>query len=214
MKIGLAIADNNPIRRDGIRAILQQDSFDVLFTQSCLETLTERITDDINVLIWGTDESAPVGQQLFKQLRVNGPHVKIVVLDNDNGIQPAIKAINAGADAYITQSVQKEELLFAIKYILQGKKYIDPSLTMRLFNKLSDFEDHLSTLNTNLELSEKENEVLDLMVCGYANKDIAYRLFTTKRNIENMRQDLINKTGAKDNLSLILYRLHKEFIQN
>ncbi|HWV72697.1 MAG TPA: response regulator, partial [Pseudosphingobacterium sp.] len=101
MKIGLAIADNNPIRRDGIQAILQQDSFDVLFTQSCPETLKEHITDDVNVLIWGTDESEPVGQNLFKQLRVNAPQVKIVVLDNDNGIQPAIKAINAGADAYI-----------------------------------------------------------------------------------------------------------------
>ena len=212
MKTKLAIADNNPIRRDGIRAILQQDNIDVNYTNNCLETLKEHLTD-VDVLIWGNDLNYSIDKELIAKLKGSG-NLKIIILDNDHGLQPAIRAMHAGAHAYITQSVQKEELLFAIRYFLQGKKYVDPSLTVRLFNKLSDFEDHISTLNTDLALSDKEKEVLDLMVCGYANKEIAYRLFTTKRNIEDLRQNLITKTGAKDNLSLIFYRLHKEFIQN
>lgn len=212
MKTRLAIADNNPIRRDGIRAILQQENIDVNYTNNCLETLKEQVTD-MDILIWGTDFNYPVDKNLIGRLKGTSG-LKIIILDNDQGLQPAIRAIHAGAHGYITQSVQKEELLFAIRYVLQGKKYVDPNLTMRLFNKLSDFEDHISSLNTDLTLSDKEKEVLDLMVCGYANKEIAYRLFTTKRNIEDLRQNLIAKTGAKDNLSLIFYRLHKEFIQN
>lgn len=212
MKTRLAIADNNPIRRDGIRAILQQENIEVTYTNNCPDTLKERIYD-IDVLIWGADINCPTDKNLISKLKGNSS-LKIIILDNDQGLQPAIRAIHAGAHAYVTQSVQKEELLFAIRYVLQGKKYVDPNLTMRLFDKLSDFEDHISTLNINPTLSDKEKEVLDLMVCGYANKEIAYRLFTTKRNIEDLRQTLITKTGAKDNLSLIFYRLHKEFIQN
>jgi len=213
MKTRIAIADNNPIRRDGICAILQQEQLDVKHTHSCPDTLKEQL-QDTDVLIWGTDVSLPIDKTLINRLKSSTNQLKIIILDNDNGLQPAIKAIYAGANGYITQAVQKDELLFAIKYVMQGKKYIDPSLTIRLFDKLSDFEDYIGKLNTNLTLSDKENEVLDLMVCGYANKDIAYRLFTTKRNVENLRQNLIDKTGAKDNLSLIFYRLHKEFIQN
>ncbi|GAA4792855.1 response regulator transcription factor [Olivibacter ginsenosidimutans] len=213
MKISVAIADNNPIRRDGIGAILEQENLEVKHTEDCPDILKEHL-QEVDVLIWGTSNNVPVDKNLITKLKVYSSKLKIIILDNDHGLQPAIKAIYAGAHGYITQSVQKEELLFAIKYVMQGKKYVDPSLTMRLFNKLSDFEDHIGNLNMNLTLSDKENEVLDLMVCGYANKEIAYRLFTTKRNIENLRQNLIEKTGAKDNLSLILYRLHKEFIQN
>jgi len=213
MKNRLAIADNNPIRRDGIRAILQQEDFEVSYASTCPEMLNGQLRD-IDILIWGVDANLPVGKDLIDKLSLGAHRLKIIVLDNDCGFQASVKAISAGAHAYITELVQKDELLFAIKYVLQGKKYIDPAVTMRLFTKLSGFEDYISHLNTNLTFSDKENEILDLMVCGYANKEIAYKLFTTKRNIEDLRQNLITKTGAKDNLSLILYRLHQEFIQN
>lgn len=213
MKIRFAIADNNPIRRDGIRAILEQEDFEVTYTQSCLESLEEHL-GEADILIWGADAQSPISSNLISNLRAIAPDIKVMVLDSDNGLSAAIKAISAGANGYITQGAQREEFLFGINYVLKGKNYIDPTLTIRLFNKLTDFEDHLTTLNTDFELSDRENEILDLMVCGYANKEIAYRLFTTKRNIENLRQNLIVKTGAKDNLSLILYRLHKEFIRD
>lgn len=213
MKNRLAIADNNPIRRDGIRAILQQGDFEVTYANTCPETLNGQL-GEIDILIWGVDAGIPVNKDLIHKLCGPVHRLKIIVIDNNCGLKAAVRAISAGADAYITDMVQKDELLFTIKYVLQGKKYIDPIVTMNLFSKLSDFEEHISHLNTNLTLSDRENEVLDLMVCGYANKEIAYKLFTTKRNIEDLRQSLITKTGAKDNLSLILYRLHQEFITN
>ncbi|QNL48355.1 response regulator transcription factor [Olivibacter sp. SDN3] len=213
MKIRLAIADNSLIRRDGIKAILQQHGFEVNYSFNCTETLNGHLTG-VDILIWGADPEIPIDKRFVQTLKDSAPNLKIAILDEDNGIQPAIKAINSGVSAYITENVQKDELLFAIKYISQGKKYIDPSLTMKLFNKLSDFEDYISSLNTNLTLSQKEDDVLDLMLSGYANKEIAFRLFTTKKNIEDLRQNLIHKTGAKDNLSLILYKLHKKFIQS
>lgn len=213
MKIRLAIADNNLIRRDGIKAILQQNGFEVNYAQSCTETLND-LDVEVDILIWGVDPNIPIDKSFVHALKSNVPNLKIAILDQDKGIQPAIRAINSGANAYITENVQKDELLFAIKYISQGKNYIDPSLTMKLFSKLSDFEDYISSLNTNLTLSQKEDDILDLMLSGYANKEIAFRLFTTKKNIEDLRQNLIHKTGAKDNLSLILYKLHKKFIQS
>lgn len=213
MKTSIAVADNNPIRRDGISAILEQEDFEVKHTENYLDISKEHL-QDTDILIWGTNAALSLDRTLISQLRASKGNLKVIILDNDCGLQAAIKAIYAGAHGYITQSVQKDELLFAIKYVMQGKKYIDPSLTMCLFDKLSDFEDYIGDFKANLTLSDKENEVLDLMVCGYANKEIAYRLFTTKRNIENLRQNLIDKTGARDNLSLILYRLYKEFIRN
>jgi len=213
MKIKFAIADNNPIRRDGIRAILQQENFEVSYAQNCPEALEERL-QEVDIFIWSTDALFPINNHLIKRLRALAPGTKIIILDSDNGLPPAIKAIGVGANGYITHGVQKEEFLFAISYVREGKNYIDPTLTIRLFNKLSDFEDHLTMLNTDQALSDKENELLDLMIAGYASKEIAGRLFTTKRNIENLRQNLILKTGAKDNLSLILYRLQQEFIRD
>lgn len=213
MKNKLAIADNNTIRRDGIQAILQQEDFEVIYAHSCHEMLHEQLKE-VDILIWGVDTDLPIKQELIN--RLSGPfhHIKIIVMDHNCSLKAAMGAISSGADAYITDMVQKEELLFAIKYVLQGKKYIDPTFTMNLFTKLSGFEEHISQLNTDLTLSERETEVLNMMVCGYGNKEMAYKLFTTKRNIEDLRQNLITKTGAKDNLSLILYRLHQEFITN
>jgi len=212
MKIRLAIADNNSIQRDGLQAILERENFKVSCTMSCPEMLVEPLTQT-DLLLWVSDLDIPLSKNLINQLKFSSPQLHVVILDQNLSLKAAIKAIHSGASGYITRNVQKDELLFAIHYILKGKKYINPDLTMEIFNKLSDIEEHISSLNTDLTFSDKEKEVLDLMISGYANREIAYRLFTTKRNVEDLRQNLINKTGAKDNLSLILYRIHQEYIQ-
>lgn len=213
MKVKFAIADNNPMRRDGMRAILEEENFEVSHAVDHPDALEKQLKE-VDILIWLTDAQFPISNPLIKKFHMVAPQTKIMVCDHDNGLSPAIQAIGAGANAYLTAGAQREEFLFAIDNVLKGRNYIDPVLTVKLFHKLSDFEGQISSIHTEHEISAQEREILDLMICGLVNKEIANHLHTTRRNIENLRQNLITKTGAKDNLSLILYRLHKEFIRS
>lgn len=213
MKFRIAVGDDNPIRRDGLTEILNQEK--ICVHESCsLSAISNTDFYITDILLLVVDHSIETIFSIIKQSKLSNSRLKVIVMDDVEGIQNAVRFFRIGINGYLTKNLRKEELLFALKYVYEGNSYVDADLTTKLFRKLSEFEKHMTTFNTDLTLTEKEREVLDLMVYGYANRDIAYRLFTTKRKIEEIREQLIEKTGARDNLGLILYRLHEEFIRH
>ncbi|QNL48363.1 response regulator transcription factor [Olivibacter sp. SDN3] len=212
MKYKIAIGDENSIRRYALAELLLQEKIDIGKNES-LTAISAYDFYGIDVLLLVVDQNVDTVLHIIENAKLTNNQLKIVVMDDINGIKHALKLISAGVNGYIAKNLDKDGLLFALNYVYQGNDYIDVDLTAKLFHRLSEFEAHIASFNANVTLTEKEKEILDLMVYGHANRDIAYRLFTTKRKVEEIREQMIKKTGAKDNLGLILYRLHKEFIR-
>ncbi|VTP96161.1 LuxR C-terminal-related transcriptional regulator [Sphingobacterium daejeonense] len=113
--------------------------------------------------------------------------------------QHVIKAFEYGAKGYLVKNVGSDELIFSIKHVSKGGRYLCEDLTMSFIQsgierlKGKNFE----VEPIELDLTSRELEVLELLGEGYTNLEISKKLFLSKRTVEGHRQNLIDKTKSK-----------------
>src|SRR5690606_23171835 len=114
-------------------------------------------------------------------LKENVPLMKVLVLSGIEYDDDILSLMKSGADGYIVNEANKDELVFAIKHILAGNTYICTALYLKVLESIAvmDVEKKRETL----EFSEREEQILRLILEGYSNQEIAYQLFTNKRTI-------------------------------
>jgi DNA-binding NarL/FixJ family response regulator len=152
------------------------------------------------------------GLHMINALQMKYPVLILSMLDHENYV---METINAGASGYLLKNISKDELLFAIRYVASGGKYICSELSFKILNRLSNLNDILpaSGVNVDFELSERESEVLHLIGEGFTNNEIADKLFSSRRTIEGHRQSLMEKTGSKNTATLIKFAVQNGLIK-
>ncbi len=221
--INIVLADDHKIIRDGIRALLSGESqLNVTGEASngveVLEILATRPEVDVVLL----DLNMPVmdGFEAMEQIRERFPKVKVValsMLDHENYVY---RIMEAGAMGYILKNTGTEELVFGIQRAAQGIRFICSEISLNLLKRNKDLQQHTipmgfadSSEKGTGDLSKREAEVLHLIAQGYTNAEIAEKLFTSRRTIESHRQNLLDKTGAKNTATLIVYGISKGLIR-
>ncbi|MDT3405553.1 response regulator transcription factor [Mucilaginibacter terrae] len=210
-KVNILLAEDHHIVRNGIRSLLEKQSFIHIVGEAengaeALQLINDGLRPDILI----TDINMPGmgGVELIENLKVAWPKTRVVVLsmlDNDKFIT---RAFNAGASAYLLKNVSPEELMFAIKLVQAGQEYICAELGMKLVKRLGTAPELLQPdEELDLDLSERDIEVLQLIAEGYTNQQIGDKLFTGKRTVEGYRQNLMNKTGSRNTAALIRFAL-------
>lgn len=173
------------------------------------------IRDGVVADIVLTDMNMPHldGIGLIDQLKNISADIKILVLsmlDHENYL---LQALNTGANGYLLKNVSEEEMIFAIKHVASGNLYVCSELTSKLINKLSSMpEERTEEIKTSVGLSRREIEILVLIAEGFTNNEIAEKLFTSRRTVEGHRQNLLEKTGAKNTATLIRFAVRNKLI--
>ncbi|EHQ27917.1 response regulator transcription factor [Mucilaginibacter paludis] len=213
--IKIILAEDHNIVRNGIKSILDNEAdMEVVFEAKNGNEVLSWLAEGNSATLILTDMNMPGlnGLGLIKEMKANMPTVILSMLDHENYV---IEAITAGAHGYLLKSINKDELLFGLRHVADGGKYICMELTFKLLDKLSGYspinEPHKTIIA--IELSEREKEVLDLISEGYTNNEIADKLFTSRRTVEGHRQNLIEKTGVKNTPSLIRFALQNGLIK-
>src|SRR5215217_2578457 len=209
--INIILADDHNIVRNGIKNLLEKEgemrvageAFDGEHVLKLLESGTQAdiILADMNMPKLG-------GIELAEKLRAEGSSVKVILLTVHDQRNHILKAFQSGVSAYLFKNISPEELVFAIKHVYGGNRYLCLELAERLLDEmLTSPALKMSSPTTNITFSEREVSILKLMVEGYTNKEIAERLFTSKRTVEGHRQAMINKTGVRNTPALIRFVL-------
>ena len=209
--INIILADDHNIVRNGIKNLLEKDNdirvageaFDGEHVLKLLDSGTQAdiILADMNMPKLG-------GIELADKLKAAGNTVKVILLTIHDHRNHILKAFQSGVSAYLFKNISAEELVFAIKHVYGGSKYLCLELSERLLDEmLTSPSLKISNQTTNITFSEREISILKLMVEGYTNKEIAERLFTSKRTVEGHRQAMINKTGVRNTPALIRFVL-------
>lgn len=204
--IKVLLAEDHNIVRNGIRSLLDVEPGIQVVDEAIngLQAL-EKINAGLDVDLILADINMPemTGIELVKAVVEVSPHTKVLILsmlDHENYIMEAMKN---GACGYLLKNVSKEELLFAIKHVATGSKYICAELAFKMLFKPSYSTDNRLDEKTLSSLSKREIEVLALIAEGNTNTEIADMLFTSRRTVEGHRQNLIEKTGVKNTAALI-----------
>ena len=134
------------------------------------------------------------------------PELKIVALSMFGEEKYLQSMIEAGVVGFLLKNIKREELEIAVKLILEGKNYYSEEL-------LSFFTKKYISNKPDADISKRELEVLQLIAKGFTNQEISDKLFISLRTVEGHKTNLIQKTGSKNIVNLLMYAMKNNLIE-
>ncbi|WCT14891.1 response regulator transcription factor [Mucilaginibacter jinjuensis] len=209
--INIILADDHLIVRGGIKAMLEKEkSFQITGEANNGLEVLQLLKTGIKANIVLVDMNMPVmsGTELIERLKSEYPDVKVIILSALDADKYVIKAFRSGACGYLLKNVSTAELIFAITQTHDYGQYICAELSSRFLKRILTIPDPITNENVqNIEFSATDIEILSLLSEGFTNQEVADKLFTSKRTVENHRQQLIDKTGSRNTIALIRFAM-------
>lgn len=209
--IKILLVEDHMVVRNGIKLLLEsQDGFEVVGEASngmeALDYLKNNPAPNIVLTDISMDEMD--GLKLLQILHKEYDSIKVVILSMLNQINYVLEAFEYGLMGYLVKNVGYNELLFALNHIANGGRYMSEEISMLLLHQVRSGQyngkDRMK-LAIDVDLSERELEVLKLIAEGYTNIEIADKIFLSKRTVEGHRQNLIEKAGVKNTAHLVKF---------
>lgn len=209
------LVDDHAVLRNGLWALLAPEkSIQVVGEASNGQELLDQLpaTPADVVLL---DMNMPVldGIATAQQLRASFPDMRVLMLSMVDQPLRVGQALAAGAHGYILKNVDRNEILAAIQAVLAGKRFLCSEIGLSLLDKVLGAQVPTPVLTPSTPpLSRREMEVLRLVAEGLTTQQISDQLFTSKRTVETHRQNILEKTGAKNTAALIRYAMAQGYL--
>ncbi|MBD3885698.1 response regulator transcription factor [Phormidium tenue FACHB-886] len=198
--IQLLIAEDHAVVREGLVAIIKDEKDMAIVAQAengqQAVDLYRQYQPDIVLM----DLRMPIleGVAAITQIRAEFAHARIIVLTTYDGDEDIYRGLQAGARGYMLKDATSEEMLDAIRKVHQGGKYIPPQVALKLAERLN------STQLTNREL-----EVLQLLVIGKSNAEIGAVLSISEHTVKFHINNVFNKLGVGDRTQAAIQALKR-----
>lgn len=209
-KISILLADDHFLVRDGIRALLEEEkNLNVIGEASNGEEAVNMVNLlNPDLLIIDIRMPKMTGIEAVEKLKKQHTKIKCIILSMHDSEEYILKSVKAGANGYLLKDTGKEEFLKAIYTVGQGGKYFSGDISNVLVNNLlnpsSNTQNISETKNhqNHFDLTNKELEILRLILSGLTNKQISEKLQKSKRTVETHRFNLMKKMEAKNLIDL------------
>ena len=207
--IRVVLADDHVFVRDGIKSLLENENNIIVVGEATdgQEALTIVASEKPDLLIVDIRMPHFTGIEVVEKIRQENTPLKIVVLSMHESEEYVLKSIKAGADGYLLKGSSKEEFLKALHTVANGGKYFSGDISSILINQLTNGNAPLNTekkrqLDEELVITKREKEILQLLLSGKGNKEIAEALEISKRTAEVHRFNLMKKLKVKNLIEL------------
>jgi DNA-binding NarL/FixJ family response regulator len=213
--MNIIIADDHKIIRDGIKSLLQQEQeFNVVAEAANGQDLVDLLaTNPADVIVMDINMPVMDGYQATAYVKEHYPETRVLALSMLDQECYVRQILAMGASGCVIKNCSREELIFAIKSVGAGNKFICSELAYKLLESPENTLAKADPVTTPETLSKCELNVLRLIAEGYTNAEIADKLFNSKRTIESHRQNLLAKTHSKNTAALIRYALVHHLIE-
>jgi len=205
-KPGLIIVDDHKLFRSGLKYILEEsDLYHVLAEASngaeFLDLLKDITPDlvilDINMPVMNGIEAAEKAVRLY-------PGLPILILSMHSESEYYTTLLETGVKGFVLKDADNDEFFTAIQKVLKGGTYFSQELLLNIIRKESGTK--------SVKLSRREREVLELLSKGHSNQEISGMLNISQRTVERHRTMLLEKTGSRNSVSLIVYAIKNKLI--
>ena len=187
--IRILVVDDHPVVREGVEALVrrQRDMRIVAQAANGREAIEQFREHQPDVTLMDLQMPEMNGLDALIALRGEFPQARVIVLTTYVGDVQVLRAIKAGALAYLLKNALHKELLDTIRAVHAGKKYISPDASFELAEHASD-----------AALTPAEVRVLRFIAEGDSNKEIATHLSVSEDTVKGQVRNILSKLGAKD----------------
>ena len=202
--IRILVVDDHPLLREGIGALLAGQS-DMTLVAECSngrEAIQQFRAHHPDVTLMDLQMPEVSGLDAISAIRGEFPDARIVVLTTYSGDVQVLRALQAGAHAYLLKNMVHKELIDTIRAVHAGKKTLSPQASYELAEHATDDA-----------LTKAEIDVLRLIAAGNANKQIADQLSITEETVKGRVRNILSKLGANDRTHAAMIGLKRGIIE-
>ena len=209
MSIRIILADDHAILRHGLsQALQQEEGFQVIGQakdgRSTVELVRE-LSPDVVVMDIGMRDLN--GMEATRQITRECPHANVVGLSMHSNSKYVREMFRAGAKAYLLKDCPFEELVEAIRTVVDGKVYVGPSVSHTVIEDyIAEPEDQRSAFRV---LSERERALLQLLAEGKTTNEAAMRLHVSPKTVQAHRLRIMNKLAIDNVAQLVKYAVRE-----
>jgi DNA-binding NarL/FixJ family response regulator len=204
MKTAIAIVDDHPLTRRGIRAALEEEPAFAIIAEGGSAEEAAAIAQQHQPDVMFLDINMPGGgARAAADVKMLLPHCRVIMLTVYDNLANVRASLEAGASAYVLKGVEGDEIIAVVKQVLSGKKFISPDLAARLVMEVPvGGTAGLSSTSPNdrYQLTDREDEILSLIRTGKSYREIAAALELSEATIKQYASNLFRKIGVKNRL--------------
>lgn len=209
MKKSVFILDSEMIFAEGLKCLFEkQGELEVKgISTSGIESLKaiKNLKPDIVIMDCKINDISEI--DAIEKLHSENVGIKIIFLTSEFDVNQAVKAMNSNVDGYILKNISFEEFYDIVVSVLNGTQYIDSSVINSINRYLAENDN-----NNNVELTHREIEILEMIVSGSLNKEIAAALNISERTVKNHVSSLFKKIKVSDRTQAAVYAIKNNIV--
>jgi len=197
------LIEDHAVVRQGVHMLLEREGEFVVSREAA--TLPEALApgDDPDIVLTDLILATTQGRELIEALRHRYPITPILVLSMMDSPVEVRAALSAGANGYLLKESAADELIEAMRRVARGEGYLQPSLGAAIASQSG----LRNPAGFAIALTDRELDVLRLLVLGYTNKQVAHSLGISTRTVEANRAALLRTVGVTSRAELIRFAL-------
>jgi len=202
----IMLVDDHKILLDGIKQLLSAEPDLEVIAEATDARMGMNLLSYLQVDILVTDLSLPdvTHTSFIVDVRKKFPDLKILVLSMHDESELLRDVIKTGVNGYVLKSNSREELVKAIRNVIQGEHYVSPDVSLKLM-------EHEQRKNNSI-LTDREIEIVRLISKEYSNKLIADALFISERTVESHRKNIFRKSETHTVVGLIKFAMQHKLL--
>jgi DNA-binding NarL/FixJ family response regulator len=201
--VSVVIVDDHELFRNGLALMLSESGIDVVGTAGSAEAALRLVAErHPRVVLMDVNLPGISGVQATARLTASDPEVKVVMLTVETEEDVLIGAILAGASGYLLKDAPIAEIVAGVEATTRGESLIAPELAGKLLRRMRGGRADAGTPRP--RLSDRELEVLALMVDGRDNTEIADALFISPSTVKNHVASILDKLGVDNRVQAVV----------
>jgi two-component system nitrate/nitrite response regulator NarL len=211
----ILVADDHPVIRIGVRNMLAAVPGYEVVGEACdgeeAVAQAHALVPDIVLL----DLKMPrlPGIETLRTIMRDSVPVKTILLTGSISMQEIVEALQIGARGIVTKDVLVDHLFDALAAVLEGDYWVGGRRVLNLMSTLSELMQHVSADHRTYDLTRREQQVVQHIVEGCTNRDIASELGTSPEKIKRHLSNIYDKTGVSTRLELALFAISRRLVE-